>query len=89
MRNTLIQTLPADTTLTINIEPPMDDAERHFVLTPGKRGASVVRVINNGCVSITNPTTSLLLIVFGVTRFPLVSPELRSAIATLIQKVRP
>jgi hypothetical protein len=88
MRNELVQPLAAGTTLTINIDPPMEDDERYFLVVPAGRELVVVRPINNGCVSITNPTKALVLIIFGVTRLPRVSPELLEAVSAFFHKVR-
>jgi hypothetical protein len=54
MRNTVFQTLPPGSTLTINVAPPIAEDERHYVITALGVSAIAVEVIDSQHVSLTN-----------------------------------
>jgi hypothetical protein len=54
MRNTIVQTLPPGSTLTIHVDPPIADDERHYVITALGISALDVEVVDAEHVSLTN-----------------------------------
>jgi hypothetical protein len=56
MRNWTAQALAPGSTLTIPIDPPIAEHERHYVVTGLGPGSIVVRVIDTTCIEIANPT---------------------------------
>lgn len=88
MRNVIAQMLPSHASMSLEIDPPMEDGERHFLVILSGHDDVVVRVIDSGLVSITNPVAMPVFFTFGITRLPTISPELKGALASIIQKVK-
>lgn len=56
MRNTLIQALPPQASLVIQIKPPVTEDEQPYLYTTKGAGTVVVRLIDNAHAELTNLT---------------------------------
>lgn len=84
MRNTIAQTLPPKAEITIVIDPPMGEDERHYMLKPPSHTPVVVRVIDTAHVSITNPGDTLAYFVFSVGPVMRLPPGMYEAISAYL-----
>jgi hypothetical protein len=78
MRNTVVQTLPPGSTLTINVDPPIADDERHYVITALGIRALEVEVVDTRRVSLTNRLGVIVPFVFLVGPKTFLPPSVRA-----------
>src|SRR5262249_45792202 len=72
MRNYSVHVLAPRSALTIAIDPPIADNERHYIITVRGRGSVVVQPIDSARIAVVNPTDEISPFMFFVGRqFPL------------------
>jgi hypothetical protein len=62
----------------------MGEDERHFLVAPGGRDTVVAHMVGTDQATIINTTDDSALFIFGITKIPNISPEIRDAIQAAI-----
>jgi hypothetical protein len=84
MRNTILQTLPPHAELAIDIDPPMSQHERPYLLALKGRPSAALRVLDEGHVLITNSTDEPSVFIFSVGPVMHVPPAVQAAFTAFL-----